>query len=145
MAPAGHNTNTVQFTALTPFILTATNGLVAGPNTLDFLMNNAPGTPDVPGPTGLRVDLKLISVITPKLQLSRSGTNVNYRVVADLHRPAAQSAPTPNGTLDSGHGRGQSLHGYTGAHEHVLPRHPVSGSLVPLPDLGHASAPVRNS
>ena len=70
------NANTVQFTALTPFILTATNGLVAGPNTLDFLVNNAPGTPDVPGPTGLRVDLKLISVITPKLQLSRSGTKV---------------------------------------------------------------------
>jgi hypothetical protein len=91
------NTNTVQFAALTPFILTATNGLVAGPNTLDFLVNNAAGTPDVPGPTGLRVDLKLISLITPKLQLSRSGANLNIAWWPTFAGQQLLSAPTAKG------------------------------------------------
>jgi Immunoglobulin domain len=89
--------NTVQFPSLTPFILTATNGLVAGPNTLDFLVNNAAGTPDVPGPTGLRVDLKLLSIITPKLQLSRSGTKITIVWWPIYTGQQLKSAPTPNG------------------------------------------------
>ena len=91
------NANTVQFVALTPFILTATNGLVAGPNTLDFLVNNAAGTPDVPGPTGLRVDLKLISIITPKLEVSRSGAKVTVVWWPTFTGQQLKSAPTPNG------------------------------------------------
>jgi hypothetical protein len=89
--------NTVQFPALTPFTLTAANGLVAGTNTLDFIVNNAPGTPDVPGPTGLRVDLKLISLITPKLQLSRNGANINIVWWPTFAGQQLKSAPTPTG------------------------------------------------
>ena len=43
--------NTVQFSSLTPFSISS--GFQIGPNTLDFVVNNA-GT--APSPTGLRVD-----------------------------------------------------------------------------------------
>ncbi len=88
------------FGSLTPFILTATNGLVAGPNTLDFLMNNTPATPpapDVPGPTGLRVDLRLMSIIPPNLQLSRSVSNLNMVWWPTFGGQQLLSAPTPLG------------------------------------------------
>jgi hypothetical protein len=85
------------FGSLTPFILTATNGLVAGPNTLDFRMNNAPATPNVPGPTGLRVDLRVFSPLAPKLQLSRNGGNLNIVWWPIYTGQQLKSAPTPNG------------------------------------------------
>jgi hypothetical protein len=44
-----------SFTSWTPFMLTVNNGLVAGQNILDFVVNNDPVTPN---PTGLRVDLR---------------------------------------------------------------------------------------
>ena len=60
-------------------------------------MNNAPGTPDVPGPTGLRVDLSLISPVTPKLQLSRNGANLNIVWWPTFASQQLLSAPTPKG------------------------------------------------
>ena len=88
------NTNG-SFAALAPFILTAANGLVAGPNTLDFVMNNAPVTPN---PTALRVDLRLLSIIVPKLQLSRNGANLTivWWPTFTGHQQLL-SGPTPNG------------------------------------------------
>jgi len=86
------------FVSLTPFILTATNGLVAGPNTLDFVMNNAAGATDVPNPTGLRVDLQVRSIIVPKLQLSQTGANLTivWWPTFTGHEQLL-SAPTVNG------------------------------------------------
>ncbi len=63
------------FASMTPF--TITNGLVAGKNTLEFKVNNAPATPN---PTALRVDLKaVVATEVPtetKLQVSRSGSEI---------------------------------------------------------------------
>jgi len=57
---------------------TITNGLVAGVNTLDFKMNNAPATPN---PTALRVDLMGIldsaPVTRPTLQATLTGTSLS--------------------------------------------------------------------
>lgn len=73
------STNSIGFASLTPF--TITNGLVAGTNTLDFIVNNTPTTsdPTLPNPTGLRVDLKaLLTLPVPlKLQISVSGTTIS--------------------------------------------------------------------
>ncbi len=73
--------NTAQFPSLTPFTLTT--GFVAGVNTLEFIVNNAPdpNNPEAPGPTGLRVDLKgyLTTGTTPSkptLTIVRDGANV---------------------------------------------------------------------
>jgi hypothetical protein len=64
--------NAAGFVSLTPF--TITSGLVAGPNTLDFIVNNLPATPN---PTGLRVDLRgylrIEGPARPKLSISRNG------------------------------------------------------------------------
>ena len=56
------------FDGFTPFIINS--GLNAGPNQLDFKMNNA--APDV-NPTGLRVDLELQQTIQPTLTLTATG------------------------------------------------------------------------
>ena len=82
------------FGSLSPFILTATNGLVAGPNTLDFVMNNAPATPN---PTGLRVDLRLLSTLTPRLQITRSGAKVTIMCWPIFTGQQLLSAPTLKG------------------------------------------------
>jgi hypothetical protein len=72
--------NTAQFGSLTPFTLTT--GLVAGVNTLEFIVNNAPdpNNPEAPGPTGLRVDLKgYLSIEPPSkpaLSITRSGASI---------------------------------------------------------------------
>jgi len=64
------------FGGLSPF--TITDGLVAGVNTLDFKVNNAPATPN---PTALRVDLMgiLDSVqgTRPTLQATLTGTSLS--------------------------------------------------------------------
>lgn len=49
--------NSAGFASLTPFMLTVNNGLVAGQNILDFVVNNDPATPN---PTGLRIDLRAL-------------------------------------------------------------------------------------
>ena len=48
---------------------TITSGLIAGVNTLDFIVTNAPTTPN---PTGLRVDLKGYLNILPSSQVKMS-------------------------------------------------------------------------
>ena len=66
------------FGSLTSFTLTSTNGLVKGTNTIEFLVNNAPATPN---PTGLRVDLKgyvpIPQVSRPTLKVTRDGQTVS--------------------------------------------------------------------
>lgn len=66
------------FGGLAPFTFASTNGLIAGVNTLDFLVNNLPETPN---PTGLRVDLKgilaLDQVTRARLQTTHSGNNIS--------------------------------------------------------------------
>jgi hypothetical protein len=56
------------FTSFTPFVVT--NGFVAGPNTVDFIINNAPVTPN---PTALRVDLDglvlIRDIVAPTLSI----------------------------------------------------------------------------
>jgi hypothetical protein len=47
--------NGAGFGSLSPFMITANNGLVAGQNILDFVVHNDPVTPN---PTGLRIDLR---------------------------------------------------------------------------------------
>jgi hypothetical protein len=58
------------FGAMTPF--TITSGLIAGPNTIDFKINN--GSPA--GPTGLRVDLELVVPIQPAMNVVPSGSGL---------------------------------------------------------------------
>jgi hypothetical protein len=70
-------TNSAGFGSLTPFMLTVNNGLVAGQNILDFVMDNAPTTPN---PTGLRVDLRGLLPIgfTPySLDMNTPGSELN--------------------------------------------------------------------
>ncbi len=70
------STNSLGFSALTPFSFTGTNGLVAGTNTLDFIVYNAPTTPN---PTGLRVDLRGLVPITapPTVTITLSGSTLS--------------------------------------------------------------------
>ncbi len=85
------------FTAYTPF--TITSGLVAGINTLDFVMNNA-GT--APSPTGLRVNLQgLLNIETSQpavtLQIGRSGNSVTISWSPSASGQKLWSAPSVNG------------------------------------------------
>jgi len=84
--------NTAQFAALTPF--TINSGLVAGPNTIDFVLNNALA----PGPTGLRVEnLRAIGrplvgvppsiVAQPVGGTFNPGDTVNLSVAVDGSQP----------------------------------------------------------
>jgi len=59
------------FGAMTTFSLH--DNLVAGPNVLDFKMNNAPSGIN---PTGLRVDLALLVALSPTITFSQSGNNM---------------------------------------------------------------------
>ena len=83
-----------SYATLTPFVLTVTNGLVAGANIIDFEMSNAPSTPN---PTGIRIDLKLLSLIAPKLQLTHTATNLNLVWWPVIPGQQLLSAPTPKG------------------------------------------------
>jgi len=76
---------------------TITNGLVAGVNTLDFKMNNAPATPN---PTGLRVNLKgLLDLQAPleTLQIGRNGNNVSISWSPSAPGQKLYSAPNVTG------------------------------------------------
>ena len=59
-----------SFTAFTRFGIT--NGFQAGLNQIDFVMANAPATPN---PMGLLVELSLFEPVRPQLAITRSGTN----------------------------------------------------------------------
>jgi hypothetical protein len=82
------------FGGLASFTITSAQGLVAGPNTLDFLMNNAPATPN---PTALRVDLKGYLNIQPGLKLTHSGGTVTISWSLANPCQVLQSAPEVTG------------------------------------------------
>ena len=88
------------FSSLTPF--TITSGLVAGMNTVDFLVNNAPtaATPEAPNPSGLRVDLRAIAVTQSsevELQIARSGTELSISWAPAAAGSTLESAPSVTG------------------------------------------------
>jgi len=87
---------TPGFGALTPFYLTGTNGLVAGPNTLDFQMYNA-GTSW--NPTGVRVDIWALEAATapPTLQILRAGAEITISWSPSDSTHHLQSAPAVTG------------------------------------------------
>jgi len=68
------------FSALTPFTIPGTM-LLAGVNTMDIIVENAPmaSNPTAPNPAGLRVDLKgYLNILSapPTLKIARDGSNV---------------------------------------------------------------------
>jgi hypothetical protein len=83
------------FGGFTEFAIT--NGLVAGINTLDFVMNNA-GT--AINPAGLRVDLRgLLTTGTgaPRLTITRQGNQVTISWTPTAEGQQLQAAPSLNG------------------------------------------------
>ena len=82
------------FGGYTPFTFTADNGLVAGLNMLDFVVNNLPTTPN---PAGLRVDLVGRLNIQPTLHIELSGTDVVVSWSPIRAAQKLQSAPTVAG------------------------------------------------
>jgi hypothetical protein len=68
------------FAALTPFLIT--KGLVAGLNTLDFVMLNDPNVndPASPNPTGLRVDLKAYLYLLEPIQIQITHTGAELAI-----------------------------------------------------------------
>jgi len=87
------------FGSLTPF--TITSGLVAGVNTLDFVVNNAANVndPSSPNPSGLRVDLKAyLSLAQPvKVQIVRNGANLSISWAPVSSGQKLMSAPDITG------------------------------------------------
>ena len=88
---------TPSFAGLASF--TITNGLVAGVNTIDFLVNNLPTSPN---PTGLRVDLKGYLYLgggasKPVLTLTATGGNLTVTWTPVAAGQQLQSAATVNG------------------------------------------------
>jgi hypothetical protein len=85
------------FGVLAPF--TIATGLVAGTNTLDFIVNNADNTTFTPNPTGLRVDIRaLLPVVQPPtLQIIKSGTTYSVSWTPATAGLKLQSAPAIGG------------------------------------------------
>lgn len=78
---------------------TITSGLLAGANTLDFRINNAPATPN---PTGLRVNLRGLLDLQPgqptvALQIGRSGNAVSISWSPSAVGQKLLSAPNVTG------------------------------------------------
>ncbi len=86
------------FGSLNPF--TITSGLVAGKNTLAFVMNNAAGDTEL-NPTGLRVDLRALLTIEPAvkpaLTITRNAGNVSVSWAPAAAGQQLQSAPAVTG------------------------------------------------
>lgn len=85
------------FTSFQPFTLT--NGFVGGPNGVDFIINNAPTTPN---PTALRVDLAGVvlirNIVAPRMSIVRTAPNtlvVSWTPTGSCDR--LQSAPDVTG------------------------------------------------
>lgn len=89
--------NLTGFGSLAPFTI-PTELLRAGPNTIDFAMNNAG---DAANPTGLRVDLKaylrIETVAKPKLTITRSGATFSVSWAPTGAGQKLQSAPAVSG------------------------------------------------
>ena len=88
------------FGGLASFTLTSAQGLVAGPNTIEFVVNNAPNATVTPNPTGLRVDLKAYLNILdtqPLLTITHSGgtATISWSPASPCQR--LQSAPAVTG------------------------------------------------
>jgi len=81
---------------LIPFVLSSTNGLVAGKNKLDFETYNAGTTIN---PTGLRVDLWALVAATapPTLQVSHNGPSLTISWAPADSTHHLQSAPALTG------------------------------------------------
>jgi hypothetical protein len=88
--------NNAGFGGLTPFTLTSANGLVAGLNTIDFMVANAGTTVN---PLGLRVDLRgLLNVPpVPRLAITRSAGNVQVAWSPAAAGQVLQGAPALTG------------------------------------------------
>ena len=82
------------FGSFAPFTLTEANGLVAGPNTVDFIMNNA-GT--AANPTALRVNLRGLINLQPLVTLTPNGQNSSISWAPVDAKHLLQHAPTPIG------------------------------------------------
>jgi len=91
----GNTVASGRWGGLTPF--TITSGLVAGTNTLDFMVNND-GTSA--NPTGLRVDLRGLLPIPRELQISLSGSTVTIAWSPSAVSDRLQSAPALAGPWD---------------------------------------------
>ncbi len=94
------STNSAGFASLTPFTFTSTNGLVAGTNTVDFVVNNQAGTdPTQPNPTGLRVDLRALLLLpqAPALQINLSGGSLTLGWSPAQTGQQLQAAPAVTG------------------------------------------------
>jgi hypothetical protein len=88
------------FGGLTPFTLTSAQGLVAGANTIEFVVTNGISTPIAANPTGLRVDLKAylnILDVQPTLTITRSGETVSVSWAPAGPCLRLQSAPAVTG------------------------------------------------
>jgi len=82
---------------MTPFVISS--GFVDGGNGLDFVINNAPATPN---PTGLRVDLQGLMDIRPTLsvhQVDATHVSVAWSSTNTCHD--LQASPNANGPWTS--------------------------------------------
>jgi hypothetical protein len=80
------------FTTWLPFTLT--NGFVSGPNTIDFIINNAPATPN---PTAFRADLTGLVAIAPKPRLRMASGSGTLTISWTAPGFKLESAPAVNG------------------------------------------------
>ncbi|MGA2656949.1 MAG: immunoglobulin domain-containing protein [Verrucomicrobiota bacterium] len=92
----GSGLQVAGFSSLIPFVLSSTNGLVAGKNKLDFETYNAGTTIN---PTGLRVDLWALVAATapPTLQVSHNGPSLTISWAPADSTHHLQSAPALTG------------------------------------------------
>jgi Immunoglobulin domain/Immunoglobulin I-set domain len=89
------------FGGMTSFTISG-GALVAGPNVLDFKMNNADVTIN---PTALRVDLELQRVLSPTISFTKSGTDliISWSPTTPCQRlMAADSVEGPYVTINGG-------------------------------------------
>lgn len=92
--------NTAGFAGWTPFTLS--DGLVAGANTVDFVVYNTPNTTYDLNPLGLRVNLKGYLVLDPPagkpaLTIARDGANITVSWTPATASQELQSASAVNG------------------------------------------------
>jgi hypothetical protein len=80
------------FGAYTPLLIRS--NLVAGVNTFDFLVNNAPATPN---PTGLRVDVRAYTLLPAKLTAKTQAGTVTVYWLPAYDGQRLQSAPAVTG------------------------------------------------